>query len=451
MANPNSAPFNAYAQLLPSDEDAERFAISSALRFEYRMREYAVLLQTEHFSSSRHKIIWDIMREMHDADLPVTLESLLVELNKKPQGYEQVGGIGYLIDSFQGEAVDVKAEIWAKPILETYARRRLILKCNEVMIRLGDRSDSPASICQEIEDEARTCATVGETSMGFATFTDVVRECGGMDAFLSRGAGDAVSYPWYALNLMTNGGMRPGQVIVIAGPSGMGKTTLALNIAFSAAASESGAPIIFSLEMDKVELESKLLSLAARVDSYHFRNPDEAERNRIRDGSRVLANMPIFIDDEECMTIPSMTAKVKKKMAVEPISMVLIDYVQLVEGKRNGGETREQEISKIMRSIKRMAKKLKVPVVVLSQINEDTGAGNREPELKDLRESRSIGHTANLAAFLWFTRRYDMANGIPTGELDLIIRKQRGGPEGRIHLVFHAPTGRFYEPERVRD
>lgn len=418
----------------------------SALQHEGMLRQLVGVLSVEHFSSERHRVVWRAIRDLYESDDPVNFLALLTALSKTPGQIESAGGFGYVADYKDSSVPDVNASIWYKPILETYARRRLIVKCNETMIRLGNSQDSQSLISQELEDEARNCAMIGEPTSGFANLADCIREAGGMDKFLVRGSGESVPYPWESMNRMTRGGMRPGQVIVIAGPSGQGKTTLALNMAFCAAVSGYGSPVVFSLEMDKFEINVKLLSLASGVDSYRFDRLEPEERKPIAEGRRILTEHEILVDDADSVTVSAIRSTTKKLMATQKVSMVLIDYIQLVEGKSSLKEIREQEIARIMRGIKRMAAQLKVPVVALSQILEDSGAGTREPELKDLRESRSIGHTANLVAFLHFTRRYDMAAGIPTGELDLLIRKQRGGPEGRFKLNFHAPTGRFYEP-----
>lgn len=435
---------------LPTDELAERAAITTAITFDHRCREFMAVLEPDHFSSERHRIIWRAMRDLYEAGDPISAYSIAMQTQKTTGAFEGAGGISYIIE-FERSGTgspDVSGDFWIKPILETYARRRLLINCNETMLRLTDRLDPVANISHDIEEHARTCALIGETSMGFASFEDCVKQAGGIEAFLNRGAVDSVPYPWRGLNELTNGGMKPGHVIVIAGPSGMGKTALALNIALRAARSESGTPLIFSLEMENDEIYGRLLSAAASVDSYRFRRLDDAERERVRSARQFLASNKILVDDEDCASLQSMFAKVKKVMSVEPVSLVMIDYVQLVEGRRSAGENREQEISKIMRGAKRMARKLKVPVLLLSQITDIQDG--KEPELQNLRESRSIGHTANMVAFLQFTRKYDMRAGVETGDLDLIIAKQRGGPEGRIKLTFHAPTGSFYEPDTGR-
>ncbi len=437
-----AAPFDPYGQLLPSDENAERYVIATSLQFDHRMREFMALLEPDHFSLERNRVVWRTMRQLWEAEKPVTAESAILELDRHPDMEEAISTV---VDCRIGECMpDVRIEHWAKPILETWARRRLMLKCNEVMLRLSDRLEPPETICQELEEEARACASVGDTSMGFATFADVVREAGGFDAFLARSATNAVAYPWQRLNELANGGMRGGQVIVVAGRSGRGKTALALNIALSAAMSGNGVPLVFSLEMQRPDIKTRLLALASMVDSYHFQRADAEERTKLRRGRQLLEENIVATDDEDCVTVPSMRAKVQKYMSAHKVSLVLVDYIQLVESKRAAsGEIREQEIARVMRGLKRMAMQLKVPVVALSQLKDVPG--DRVPEGDDLRESRSIFHTANQLLLLHFTRHYDMAAGMPTGELDLILAKQSNGPTGKVPLTFHAPTGRFYE------
>ncbi len=277
----------------------------------------------------------------------------------------------------------------------------------------------------------------------------MIRECGGISAFLSRGKGDSISYPWPGLNRMTKGGMKPKQLITIAGQSGKGKTALVLNIMLRAAQMGRGIPLMFSLEMDKEEIGERMLSLASGVDSFHFEKPTDEERDLIRRGRQRLADSSYLVDDEDAASMAQIYSRTKQEAMRNPICLVVIDTIQLVEGRRGVKESREQELSTISRQMKRMAMKLDIPVIDLSQINDlDFG---KEPELKNLRESRAIGHNSNLVMFLHYTRSYNIAAGVPTGDLDLIVAKQRGGPEGRVRLEFHAPTGSFYERDLTEE
>lgn len=433
---------------LPSDPQCELAVIACCIRYPRRRSEYLSLLGPDVFVTEANRILFRRIAEIAESSEAIDTTVLWARLMEHNEG-ASVGGLSYLSEIMTATAVDWDVNHYAKPLLDAYARRRLILKCNEAMIRLAERSEPTTSVAAELEDESRTCAIIGDPQTGFSDLEDSIRDAGGFDAFLKRTAGDAIRYPWSGLNRMTNGGMKPGQLIVIAGPTGQGKTALALNIAADAAQCGMGVPLVFSLEMERDEINERLLALTSGVDSYLFKRLDAEQRPRVSAARQKLKENRVLIDDEDSVTISSIRSRVKRHMGRESICMVLVDYIQLVEGGKDRGETREQEIARVTRGLKRMAMQLKIPVVALSQINEDAGANTRPAELRDLRESRSIGHNANLVAFLHFTRPYDVAAGVLTGDLDLLIRKQRGGPKGIVPLRFHAPTGAFYEIEAV--
>src|SRR6185437_7564311 len=273
------------------------------------------------------------------------------------------------------------------------------------------RKDPVAEIGHSIEEECRNSVALTEASSGFKDFEDMIRECGGFSAFLSRGKGDAISYPWPSLTLMTNGGMRPSQLITIAGQSGKGKTALLLNIMLRAAQMDRGIPLLFSLEMDKLEIGDRMLALASGVDTFHFKNPTPEEIAMMRTGRQRLKDYSYLVDDEDAASMAQIYSRTKQIAMKHPVSMVAIDTIQLVEGRRGVKENREQELATISRQMKRMAMKLDMPVVALSQIN-DLEFG-KEPELKNLRESRAIGHNSNVVMFLHYTRPYNVAAGVP--------------------------------------
>lgn len=440
----NREKFDELVHALPSDLEAERSVLGIAMEYEVRLREAITRIRAEHFTTEAHRIIWTRICEMFDAGEVVSSQILVTYFATGPgeKQRESIGGFSYIVD-LAFLSPDVSVEPWVRRILDTYARRQLMLRCNEAMIRLSNRQESLIEIAQSVEEECRSSVNVAEASSGFKNFEDMIRECGGLQAFLSRGRGDSVSYPWPTLTQMTNGGMKPGQLITIAGQSGKGKTALVLNIMLRSAQMGHGTPLLFSLEMPKDEIGGRMLALISGVDTFHFTRLTDDQRDAIREGRRILAESEYLVDDEDSTSMTQIYSRTKNEIARRKVSVVVIDTIQLVEGRRGVRENREQEVATITRQMKRMAMKLAVPVIGLSQTN-DLNPGE-EPELKNLRESRAIGHNSNLVMFLHYTRPYDVKAGIHTGELDLIIAKQRGGPEGRVRLEFHAPTGAFYE------
>lgn len=437
--------FDGLSRELPSDVESERMLIGTAIGFEGRLRESIILVRPEHMALESHKIIWRWACEGFDSGDPVSFDHMTSYFWSGPgkKHIDAIGGLSYLSEFCHKP--DISTEPWARRIIDTYARRRMILNLNDALLRTYDRDESVAEIGHSVEEECRASVALTESSSGFKDFEDMVRECGGIGAFLSRGKGDSISYPWPTLNRMTNGGMRPRQLITIAGQSGKGKTALLLNIMLRASQMGRGIPLLFSLEMDKEEIGGRMLALASGVDSFHFDRLSDEERDLIRSGRQRLADFPYLVDDEDAASMAQIYSRTKQISAQREVSMVAIDTIQLVEGRKGIRENREQELATISRQMKRMAMKLGLPVIDLSQVN-DLEYG-KEPELKNLRESRAIGHNSNLVMFLHYTKPYNVAAGIPTGELDLIVAKQRGGPEGRLRLEFHAPTGGFFELE----
>lgn len=440
--------FDPLAQNLPTDEVAERLLIHTAIQWERRLREAIAHIRPEHLNRETHRILWTAVCAMYDASRHVSRETVFAHFASGPgESQLQAITVGYLSE-FMTPAADIPLTQEITKILDCYARRVLMFKCNDMLLRLTDRTEDRVAMAHELAETAQASVAISMESSGFKNFEDMIRESGGIEAFLSRGKGESVTYPWPSLNHLTRGGMKPGQFIVIAGLSGKGKTALVMNIVLRAAFSGIGTPLVFSLEVPKEEIGTRMLALASGVDSYHFDNLDEDERTRIREGRRILNEQEYLVDDEDSATMSAIRAKTKTMLARCPVSVVVIDTIQLVEGRKGVKENREQEIATITRSMKRMAMQLKIPVIGVSQLN-DVEDG-KEPGIKNLRDSRTIWHNANVLMFLHFTRPYDMKAGIPTGDLDLIVAKHREGAEGRIALEFHAPTGSFFERDGVR-
>jgi replicative DNA helicase len=249
------------------------------------------------------------------------------------------------------------------------------------------------------------------------------------------------------MNRLTAGGMRAGNLIVIAGPPGGGKTAMALNIAHHAAGRGHGVAI-FSLEMDREEITDRMIAIETHIDGRVLRRRlDTEQRDRIRSGVSKLIEVSFFIHDDTSPSIKSVKADLKRLMAKQQIGLLIVDYIQLVEAAVRKYGNRAEEVGTITRSLKRIAKEFNIPVIALSQLNRGTEKEKREPQLYDLRESGSIEQDASLVAMIHFTRPYDTAAGVETGDVNLLIRKQRAGPQGAVGLIFHAPSGRFYEPE----
>lgn len=233
--------------------------------------------------------------------------------------------------------------------------------------------------------------------------------------------------------------MRPGELIIIAARPAMGKTALALNIAHHVAAKAQKAVALFSLEMSKESLLTRLLCAAARVDSQKFRAGflNQSERRQLQMAAAELVEAPLFIDDTASTNIMDIHAKVKRLKAEHGLGLVVLDYLQLMSS-RGRFDNRVQEVSSYSRGLKLMAKELEVPVIALSQLSRapDTRQGDHRPQLSDLRESGSIEQDADVVNFIFREEVYKPDRTDLKGLAELIIAKQRSGPTGKVNLVF---------------
>ena len=250
-------------------------------------------------------------------------------------------------------------------------------------------------------------------------------------------------------------GFQPSDLVIVAARPSMGKTAIVLNMAQHAAIENSVPIAVFSLEMSKESLVQRLLTSEGRVDAQRLRKGmlHNDDFPRLARAAGILSTAPIWIDDTPGITLLEIRSKARRLKADNNIGMVIVDYLQLIQGPANS-ESRQQEISQISRSLKALAKELKVPVVALSQLSRapEQRAGDHRPQLSDLRESGAIEQDADLVMFIYRQEMYDGptdkdGNSIE-GRAEIIIGKQRNGPTGIVNLYFHKAYTRFenYSP-----
>ena len=241
-------------------------------------------------------------------------------------------------------------------------------------------------------------------------------------------------------------GMHPGDLIIVAGRPGMGKTAFALNIAVNACAARKEAVGVFSLEMPKEQLVRRMLCSEARVDGTRLRTGQLLRDDwpKLASAAGILSELPIWIDDTPAISILELRAKSRRLMSESGLSLLVIDYLQLMRG---GARTasREQEISEISRNLKALAKELEIPVIALSQLNrgvESRGVKDKRPQLSDLRESGAIEQDADT---IWFVYRDEVYNKETDeqGVAEIIVGKQRAGPTGTARMRFFNEFTRF--------
>ena len=424
---------------LPSNLEAERYVLGSILLNDSLYIQAAGDLQSDDFSIEKHRRIFIRMGELHGRGERVDRVTVANELIRYKE-LESCDGLSYLVSLDDGLPQILNLDAYIRIVQNKAMLRRMIFTSQHLMNRCLMGEEEPDEILASAEE---TLLRLGESRVksGLASPRQVIEEYqGGLNAFLDpskrvKGVGTG-----FARFDEKTSGLHAGDLFILAARPSMGKTALALNMAHHVATRAKLPVAIFSLEMSKESLLTRMLCATARVDSQKFRagylNADE--RRKLQAAASSLVEAPLFIDDTAGVHLMDIHAKLRRLKAEQGgLGMVIVDYLQLMTG-RGRFENRNQEISGISRGMKILAKELNVPMIVLSQLNRapETRQGDHRPQLSDLRESGSIEQDADLVAFIFREEVYKPADESLHGKAELILAKQRNGPVGKIELVF---------------
>jgi replicative DNA helicase len=415
--------------------------------------EAAEKLTPEDFSLDSHRRIFLRMNELIDAQRPVDIVTLPIELAKHKE-VEAVGGVAYLASLTEG--------LPRRPVIEDYIRivkdksllRRLMGICSSAIAKAADQSQEAISVLDETESQLLEVSQSGLTQ-GLQALDIIVRESFGSIDNLYNHRGDITGLEtgFTDFDRMTSG-LQKGELIIIAARPSMGKTALAINIAQNAAIRHNAIVAIFSLEMSKESLLRRMLASQASVDQQKIQKGffGRAEQEKLQDALSLLVESRIFIDDSAGSTIAEMRAKARRlKQNAGGLDLIMIDYLQLMSatmpGLRKGYENRVQEVSAISRGLKAMAKELQVPVIALSQLSRSNEKrDDKRPLLSDLRESGSIEQDADVVAFIhresYYNRKDDLS-AEEKAEAEILVAKQRNGPTGIVKMHWNSAFTRF--------
>jgi replicative DNA helicase len=413
----------------------------------------------ELFYDRRHETIFRVLVEMYDSREPIDLITLQQRLRDK-QLLEQVGGLAYL--SALPDSVPSAANLsyYSDIVREKYLLRKMIYVCTGVVGRVYDYEGEVDTLMDEVE---RDILRISESRV--QTHTNSIKELvkkaiNTIEDFHQRqGLLTGIATGFGELDKMTSG-LHSGEVIVIAARPSMGKTSLAMNIAEHVAIEQKLPVGVFSLEMTSESLVLRMLCSRSRVNLRNVREGFLAERDfpKLTGAAGKLANAPLFIDDSSGLSILQLRAKARRMYQQFGIKLFVIDYLQLLHSTARRAENRQQEIADISSGIKALAKELKVPVIVLSQLNRELEREkNRKPRMSDLRESGAIEQDADLIGLLYKPNADDDEPGgaNPASDeaaaVNLLIAKQRNGPTGDVNLTFLKSYTRFESTAKVSD
>lgn len=433
----------------PQNIEAEQSVLGSMLLSREAIIEVSEILRPEDFYKESHKKLFDIIMEMFEKDIPVDLVTVVDELRKRDM-LEVVGGIEYLASLTSSIITTANVSYYAKLIKEKATLRRLIEASSEIM-ELSYQEDDVETVLDIAEQKIFDIAQ-GRNTTTFSSMKDIL-----MDTFykieeLYKNKGKLTGIPSGFPDLdAKTAGFQPSDFILIAARPSMGKTSFALNIAQNAALL-TGLPVaIFSLEMSKEQLVTRLICSTANIDSQKLRtgNLDEEDWMKLAAAMTPLSKAPIYIDDTPGVTVMDIRAKARRLKLEKGLGLVMIDYLQLMQG-RGRAENRQQEISEISRSLKSLARELNVPVITLSQLSRapETRSDHR-PVLSDLRESGAIEQDADIVMFLYRDDYYHK-DSEKKNIAEVIIAKHRNGPTGVVELLWLAQYTKFVSLDKYR-
>jgi replicative DNA helicase len=425
---------------LPVNLDAERFVLGAILMDDALYIQVAGTLVPEDFSLEKHRRIFLRMGELYNRGERIDRVTVANELMKQNQ-LESVDGVTYLVSLDEGMPALSNLDSYVGIVKDKAVLRRIIFTSQKLIDRCIIGEEEPDQILASAEE---SLLKLGESRAQDALINPqrILQEFeGGINAFLDPSKRiKGLSTGFLKLDEMT-GGLHPGELVILAARPSMGKTALALNVAQHVAMhpNEKQTVAVFSLEMSRESLLTRMICAGARVDQQKFRAGylNQDERRRLAKTASELVQAPLFIDDTSGTHMMDIHAKLRRLKAEHGLSLVVIDYLQLMSG-RGRYENRNQEISTISRGLKLLAKDLKVPMLVLSQLNRapETRPGDHRPQLSDLRESGSIEQDADLVAFIFREEVYKQEDERLKGLAELLVAKQRNGPTGKVNLVF---------------
>ena len=436
---------NAAIKTLPYNLEAEIAVFGGILIKNDSLLEVNSLLSELDFYREAHRIIYRRMLELAIKEEPIDAVTLgnLLERNGELQ---RVGGIATIANIINAVPSSAGILSYAKIVREHSVRRQLILKCSEITEECFSGADEVNILLDKSERNIFSIRDQQKTEE-VCRLDNALKP---ISEWIEKGTGErglsGLSTGFDGIDELTLG-MQPSELIILAARPGMGKTALALNIAYNAVKKtiEKGKPkgtLIFSLEMSKAALATRLLSLEAGVNGKRLKGGSALtarETESLVDAASRLSEMPIFIDDSTGISPLDIKVKCRRVNKENELGLIVIDYLQLMEGSRRS-DSREQEIASISRTLKGLAKEMNVPVLALSQLNRQTEIGNKNlrPQLSNLRESGAIEQDADIVMFIHSER--DKETDLPIANAEVIIAKQRNGPTGIVIYIFRRNT-----------
>ena len=428
----------------PHNLESEQCVIGSIIMEEETMVPVAEILDIEDFYIDAHKVIYESMLELNNERKPIDMVTVSNRLKEK--GYlDQVGGVTYLTSITNMIPTTSNVKVYAEIVKKNSTLRKLIKASNDI-ISMGYEASHSLDDILNVAEKKIFDISQDRMSEDFKPISEVLTSVTAMIEDVYSKGSDLTGLDTGFIDLNKKlGGFHKSDLILIAARPGMGKTAFALNLVANAAIRSKASVAVFSLEMSKEQLVQRLLSSQSNValDSISKGKIADDEWKKLTDAMTILSSSGIFIDDTPGIKVSDIRSKCRKLKLEKGLDMIMIDYLQLMEADGRA-DNRQQEVSKISRSLKILAKEMNCPVVALSQLSRNTESGkDHTPKLSDLRDSGAIEQDADIVMFIYRDEYYTKMETKKKDLAEIIIAKNRHGEISNIELVWIGKIQKF--------
>ncbi len=434
----------------PHDIEAEKSVLGAILIDPSAVHIVAEFLRADDFYTIEHQAVYSAIISLYEKQQPVDLVTLKNQLQKEGT-LKKVGGTGYLSELINTVPTSANVENYGRIVKDHNIRRKLITTSSRLAEKSFDEKGDIKTLLDQAEAEIFAISQA-QMHRDFIPLKDILGESfERIEEFMKTGA-KLRGVPTGFIDLDSKlAGMQDSNLVILAARPGIGKTTLALNMAMHAAIKEKTAVGFFSLEMSKEELVDRLLVGQADIDAWRLKTGKLAQEdvNRLTQAMGDLADAPIFIDDTPGASILEMRTKARKLKMEKDLKLVVVDYLQLADAGKKF-DSRVNEVSYISQGLKNLARELRIPVLALSQLSRAIEQrGTKKPQLSDLRESGAIEQDADVVLFIYREDESDDLLDSSKKMVKVSIAKHRNGPTGDIDLMFRGDRVRFYNVQKT--
>jgi replicative DNA helicase len=431
----------------PRNLEAERGVLGSILLLPDVCDDVALIIRPDDFYDDANRKLYQCMLEMHSSGQRIDT-TLLVDRLRNCGDLELIGGMAYLAEVARSVPNAAHAAYYAQIVRDKSTLRQLILSSTEILRDAYDESNEPREMLNHAEE--KIFAILDKRGGGELTnIADILHESmARIDSRMKHEhAVGGIETGFTDYDTLT-GGLHDGELIILAARPSMGKTALAMNIAEYVAMELKTATLLVSLEMSSLELGDRLLCSSARVNGHRLRNGtiSNDDRRKLIERASEISQSPLFVDDTASRTMTEIAAAARRLKRRNNLGLIVIDYLQLVEPD-NPKDPRQEQVAKIARRLKGLARELKIPVLCLAQLNRQAEvARDNKPRLSHLRESGAIEQDADVVMFIHREEYYcsnEEDRARVAGQAEVIVAKQRNGPIGEVKLHWMHEFTRF--------